>query len=153
LGLSAARPVRPAAAWAGPARGRGPVAGAPVVGVSAEPGQAAAVGLVIPPGLALVLVVVPAPGVTVPMIIGVVPQRAAVPVPRGLCLVRAGRVVVSGLVAGVVLAGVAVVVRPAGVAGLPGVVLAGVALRVIAGLGGIVPAGVVVLVVVAPARV
>src|SRR5262249_59431379 len=61
LGLSAARPVRPAAAWAGPAGGRGPVGGAPRGGVSARPGRGAAAGLVMPPALAPVRVFVPTP--------------------------------------------------------------------------------------------
>src|SRR5690242_12432818 len=151
LGLSAARPVR--VAGPGPAGRRGPAGGALVTGVFAEPGQDAAVVLVLPPGPAaiFVLVAVPAPGVAVSRII---PPREAEPVVRGLCLVMAGCVVITGLVAGVILAAVAVV-RPfwvasfARIAGLPGVVVAVVALRGIPVLGGIVLAGVVALVAVA----
>src|SRR5215813_12234099 len=155
LGLCAARPVRPAAARPGPAvAGRALLAGTPVVGVSAEPGQEAAVVLVVPPGLVLIYVAVPAPGVTVPMIAGAFPQHPAVPVVRGLRLVMPGCVVVSGVVPGIVLAGVAVVRAGqvavfARVAALPRVVVAGVALRDVAGLGGIVPAGIVAAGVVA----
>src|SRR5262249_38371569 len=149
LGLWATRPVRPAAARPGPAiAGRALLAGTPVVRVSAEPGQEAAVVLLVPPGLVLIYVAVPAPGVTVPMIAGAFPQRPAVPVVRGLRLVMPGCVVVSGVVPGVVLAGVAVVRAGqvavfARVAALPRVVVARVALRDVAGLGGIVPARVV----------
>src|SRR5215831_10088603 len=155
LGLCAARPVRPAAARPGPAvAGRAFLAGTPVVRVSAEPGQEAAVVLVVPPGLVLIYVAVPAPGVTVPMIAGAFPQHPAVPVVRGLRLVMPGCIVVSGVVPGVVLAGVAVVRAGqvavfARVAALPRVVVAGVALRDVAGLGGIVPARVVAAGVVA----
>src|SRR5262249_62082119 len=145
LGCGPPGRVRPAAARPGPAvAGRALLAGTPVVRVSAEPGQEAAVVLLVPPGLVLIYVAVPAPGVTVPMIAGAFPQRPAVPVVRGLRLVMPGCVVVSGVVPGVVLAGVAVVRAGqvavfARVAALPRVVVAGVALRDVSGLGGVVP--------------